>query len=88
MASYQGLTLNNRRLKIGWGKNSGPLQPSLALAVHSGATRNVYVGGIEDFETFNEDKLKKDFGEFGDIELINFLREKCVPFSLVVKLIF
>lgn len=78
MASYQGLTLNNRRLKIGWGKNSGPLPPSLALAVHSGATRNVYVGNIEDFELFNEEKLKRDFGEFGDIELVNFLREKCV----------
>ncbi|KAG1839919.1 hypothetical protein DFJ58DRAFT_859108 [Suillus subalutaceus] len=63
VASYQGLTLNNRRLKIGWGKNSGPLPPSLALAVHSGATRNVYVGNIEDFELFNEEKLKRDFGE-------------------------
>ncbi|KAG1830189.1 hypothetical protein EV424DRAFT_1470472 [Suillus variegatus] len=80
VASYQGLTLNNRRLKIGWGKNSGPLPPSLALAVHSGATRNVYVGSIEDFELFNEEKLKRDFGEFGDIELVNFLREKNCAF--------
>ncbi|EGO00565.1 hypothetical protein SERLA73DRAFT_50777 [Serpula lacrymans var. lacrymans S7.3] len=80
VASYQGLTLNNRRLKIGWGKNSGPLPPTLALAVHSGATRNVYVGNIEDFESFNEDRLKRDFGEFGDIELVNFLREKNCAF--------
>jgi len=80
VASYQGLTLNNRRLKIGWGKNSGPLPPTLALAVHSGATRNVYVGSIEDFESFNEDKLKRDFGEYGDIELVNFLREKNCAF--------
>ena len=76
VASYQGLTLNNRRLKIGWGKNSGPLPPALALAVHSGATRNVYIGNIEDFESFNEDRLKRDFGEYGDIELVNFLKEK------------
>ena len=80
MASYQGLTLNNRRLKIGWGKNSGPLPPSLALAVHSGATRNVYIGNIEDFETFTDERLKRDFGEYGDIELVNFLKEKCVIF--------
>ncbi|KIJ66105.1 hypothetical protein HYDPIDRAFT_174805 [Hydnomerulius pinastri MD-312] len=80
VSSYQGLTLNNRRLKIGWGKNSGPLPPSLALAVHSGATRNVYVGNIEDFELFNEDKLKRDFSEFGDIELVNFLKEKNCAF--------
>lgn len=80
VASYQGLTLNNRRLKIGWGKNSGPLPPALALAVHSGATRNVYVGNIEDFDTFNEEKLKRDFGEYGEIELVNFLKEKNCAF--------
>ena len=78
VASYQGLPLNNRRLKIGWGKNSGPLPPALALAVHAGATRNVYVGNIEDFDTFTEEKLKRDFGEYGEIELVNFLKEKYV----------
>lgn len=87
MSSYQGLTLNNRRLKIGWGKNSGPLPPSLALAVHSGATRNVYIGNIEDFELFSEEKLKRDFGEYGDIELVNFLKEKYVPAFLRVRLV-
>lgn len=76
VASYQGLMVSNRRLKMGWGKNSGPLPPALALAVHSGATRNVYIGNIEDFETFTEDRLKRDFGEFGEIELVNFLKEK------------
>jgi RNA recognition motif-containing protein len=80
VASYQGLTLNNRRLKMGWGKNSGPLPPTLALAVHSGATRNVYIGNVEDFETFTDERLRRDFGEFGDIELINFLKEKNCAF--------
>ncbi|KAM5537987.1 hypothetical protein V8D89_008463 [Ganoderma adspersum] len=80
VASYQGLTLNNRRLKIGWGKNAGPLPPALALAVHSGATRNVYVGNIEDFDTFTDEKLKRDFGEYGEIELVNFLKEKNCAF--------
>jgi hypothetical protein len=80
VASYQGLNLNNRRLKIGWGKNSGPLPPTLALSVHSGATRNVYIGNVEDFETFSEDRLKRDFGEYGDIELVNFLKEKNCAF--------
>lgn len=80
VASYQGMTLNNRRLKIGWGKNSGPLPPTLALSVHAGATRNVYIGNIEDFETFTDDRLKRDFGEYGDIELVNFLKEKNCAF--------
>ena len=76
VASFQVLTLNNRRLKVGWGKNSSPLPPALALSIHSGATRNVYIGNIKAFETFGEERLKRDFGEFGDIELVNFLKEK------------
>ena len=71
------MTLNNRRLKIGWGKNSGPLAPTLALAVHGGATRNVYIGNVEDFDDqWTDERLKRDFGEYGDIELVNFLKEK------------
>ncbi|KAJ7288907.1 hypothetical protein C8J57DRAFT_1707190 [Mycena rebaudengoi] len=32
-----------------WGKNSGPLPPTLnALTVHAGATRNVYISNVED----------------------------------------
>ncbi|SCV68678.1 BQ2448_799 [Microbotryum intermedium] len=75
-ASYQGLALHNRRLKIGWGKNSGTTPPGIAMVVQSGGSRNVYVGNIEDFERFSEERLRKDFGEYGDIELVNFLREK------------
>ena len=37
VASYQGLTLNNRHLKIGWGKNSGPATPG----PHAGSTAHV-----------------------------------------------
>ncbi|KZO92272.1 hypothetical protein CALVIDRAFT_487858 [Calocera viscosa TUFC12733] len=76
IASIQGLSVNNRRLKIGWGKSSNPLPPALAVAVQGGATRNVYVGNIDDWEKWSEERLKRDFGEFGDIELINSLREK------------
>ena len=75
-----GLTINSRRLKVGWGKHSGPLSPALASALHAGASRNVYVGAITDFETVNEEKLRKDFSEFGEIEMINFLKEKGAAF--------
>lgn len=34
------------------------------------------VGNIEDFDVYSEDKLRKDFGEYGEIELVNALREK------------
>ena len=80
MASYQGLALNNRQLKIG-GKNTGPLLASLVLAVH---VEERICGNIENFETFTEDRVKGDFRELGEIELVNFLREKCVfVFSFV-----
>ncbi|ORY85340.1 hypothetical protein BCR35DRAFT_264550, partial [Leucosporidium creatinivorum] len=75
-ASFQGIALHNRRLKVGWGKVSGPTSPGIAMVVQSGGSRNVYVGNIEDFDVYSEEKLRKDFGEYGEIELVNALREK------------
>ena len=46
------------------------------MVVQAGGSRNVYVGNIEDHETYTDEKLRKDFGEYGDIELINSLKEK------------
>ena len=43
----------------GWGgeggkdKNSGPLPLALALSVHSGTTRNMYIGNMEDVDSFS-----------------------------------
>ncbi|GAA5968668.1 hypothetical protein JCM8115_003674 [Rhodotorula mucilaginosa] len=79
-ASFQGIALHNRRLKVGWGKQSGPTSPGIAMVVQSGGSRNVYVGSIEDFETYSDEKLRTDFGEYGEIELINFLKEKQCAF--------
>ena len=50
LASYSGIMIHQRRLKIGWGKHSGPLSPAIAMAVQAGGSRNVYIGNIEDFE--------------------------------------
>jgi RNA recognition motif-containing protein len=79
MSTLQGLMIHNRRLKIGWGKHSGALPASIAVAVAAGASRNVYIGNV-DFETFSEEKLRQDFSEYGDIELVNTLREKSCAF--------
>lgn len=79
-ATYNGLIISSRRVKVGWGKHSGTVHPTTAMAVQAGASRNVYVGAISDFETFNDEKLRRDFGEFGEIELINFLKEKNAAF--------
>ena len=85
LASYSGVMIHNRRLKIGWGKHSGPLSPAIAMAVQSGGSRNVYVGNIDDPDALNEEKLRRDFGDFGEVEQVNALKEKnCVS---TVKLI-
>ncbi|WWD16164.1 hypothetical protein CI109_100589 [Kwoniella shandongensis] len=79
-ANATSLSINARRLKIGWGKHSGPLPPTLLQAIQAGASRNVYIGAIADFNLFTEEKLRQDFGEYGDIDMINFLKEKGAAF--------
>ena len=78
LSSLQGLMIHNRRLKIGWGKHSGALPPAIALAVSGGASRNVYIGNLD--ESWTEDRLRQDFSEYGEIELVNTLREKSCAF--------
>ncbi|KAL8735894.1 MAG: hypothetical protein Q9181_002621 [Wetmoreana brouardii] len=78
LSNMQGLMIHNRRLKIGWGKHSGALPPAIALAVSGGASRNVYIGNLD--ESWTEERLRMDFSEYGEIELVNALREKSCAF--------
>ena len=78
LSNLQGLMIHNRRLKIGWGKHSGALPPAIALAVSGGASRNVYIGNLD--ESWTEERLRLDFAEYGEIELVNTLREKSCAF--------
>lgn len=70
--------IHNRRLKVGWGKHSGALPPAIALAVSGGASRNVYIGNLD--SSWNEERLRGDFSVFGEVELVNALREKSCAF--------
>ncbi len=80
MSQLHGLTIHNKRIKIGWGKHSGPLSNALTLAVSSGASRNIYIGNIDvENPKFSKEELREKFQEFGEIEQINYLLEKnCV----------
>lgn len=79
MALVTGITIHNRRLKIGWGKPTGPLSPALALAVQAGASRNVYIGNITDPALMDEEKIRADLSEYGELEMVNALKERsCV----------
>ncbi|TID15776.1 hypothetical protein CANINC_004305 [Pichia inconspicua] len=78
MSSLHGLIIHNRKIKVGWGKHSGPLPNSINLAVGNGASRNIYIGGLDKINdiSFSKDKLFNDFKEFGEIEQINFYEER------------
>lgn len=81
MASLTGITIHNRRLKIGWGRPSGALSPAMALAVQSGASRNVYLGNIDNPEMMNEDKIRADLSQYGELEMVNTLKERNCAFA-------
>ncbi|KAF1803598.1 hypothetical protein FB192DRAFT_1368833 [Mucor lusitanicus] len=76
-ALHHCIVIKNRRLKVGWGKPAA-LPINVIHAVQNGGSRNVYVGNIDD--TVTEEKLKHDFSEYGDIELVNTLKEKNCAF--------
>ena len=71
------VVVHQRKLKAGWGKPT-PLPGNVIAALQSGATRNVYIGNLP--ESWAEDKIRADFTEFGDIELVNILRERACGF--------
>ncbi|KAL0088559.1 negative regulator of differentiation 1 [Phycomyces blakesleeanus] len=74
---FHGIVIKNRRLKIGWGKASS-LPSAVVAAIQNGGSRNVYLGNMDDSMT--EEKLKQDFSDYGDIELVNTLKEKNCAF--------
>ncbi|KAJ3313529.1 hypothetical protein HDV04_001746 [Boothiomyces sp. JEL0838] len=72
-----GLVIKTKRVKIGWGKPT-MLPPALYFAIQNGASRNVYIGNIN--ETITVEKLYRDFECFGEIEMINIVPDKGIAF--------
>jgi len=77
-AQSEGLLIKKRLVKVGWGKLSSQLNQQVAKAVQNKASRNVYLGNIND--TITEEKLKQDFSEYGEVELINIIPDKSIAF--------
>jgi len=69
--------VKGKRLKVGWGK-SRPLSPDIMESISRGATRNVFIGNID--ENVTEERLNEDLGQFGTIEKINVLPAKKIAF--------
>lgn len=77
-ATVRKLTLHNQELKIGWGKPS-PIPTQVALAVNqNNASRNVYLGGLEELQT--EEVLRDDLQRFGLIDQVKIVRDKNIGF--------
>jgi hypothetical protein len=65
-ATSYGLMVRNKKVKVSWGRGNNFVHPSVINAVvGAGATRIVYIGGVDDFDVYNEDRLREDFGTFG-----------------------
>ncbi|ODV82576.1 hypothetical protein CANARDRAFT_204937, partial [[Candida] arabinofermentans NRRL YB-2248] len=70
------VVIHGRKVKIGWGKNSGPLNKIVAQAVEKGASRNLYIGlNTHITKVPDVDILRRDFSVFGEIEQINFFKD-------------
>lgn len=77
-ATIKKLALHGQELKIGWGKPS-PVPSQVALAIsQSNASRNVYVGGLD--ENMTEEQLRDELSRFGLIDQVKIVRDKNIGF--------
>lgn len=70
-------------IKVGWGKPCD-LSTNLLMAYQSGASRNIFIGGIDAATTV--ESLRKDMEEFGEIDNIRIFREKKIAFVHFVSI--
>lgn len=77
-ATVKKLSLHGAELKIGWGKPS-PVPSQVALSIQqSNASRNVYIGGLD--EGMTEEQLRDDLSRFGLIDQVKIVRDKNIGF--------
>jgi len=64
-------------LKINWAKST-PLSTDMVAHIRQGATRNLFVGNVEDHIT--EEMIRETFAPYGDFDSVAILREKKCAF--------
>jgi len=77
IASY-GQTIHDQKVRVGWGK-PGPLPATVLGALARGASRNVYLGGI-DPDSVTDSKLEQDLAAYGIVEKVNVISDKGIAF--------
>ncbi|CAO3648270.1 unnamed protein product [Cunninghamella echinulata] len=73
----KSFTVQGHDIKVGWGKPSVS-QFQVQQAIQAGATRNVYIGKLDD--NMDEDEIKSDLARFGDIEQVKIIPDKKIAF--------
>ena len=77
-ALMRKIQLHGQELKIGWGKPSAVPAPVMMAVQQHGATRNVYLGNLD--ESFTEQSLRDDLSRFGPIDQVKIVRDKNIGF--------
>lgn len=77
-ALMRKVQLHGQELKIGWGKPSAVPTNVIMAVQQNGATRNVYLGNLE--ETVTEQSLRDDLSRFGPIDQVKIVRDKNIGF--------
>jgi len=71
------IQLGGQPIRVNWAK-SAPLHPELAVQIRQGATRNLFVGNVDDH--ISEDLIRELFSPFGDFDSVSLLRPKKIAF--------
>jgi RNA recognition motif-containing protein len=77
-ALMRKVSLHSQELKVGWGKPSAVPASVLMAVQQQGATRNVYLGHLD--ESITEQSLRDDLARFGPIDQVKIVRDKNIGF--------
>lgn len=77
-ATLRKIRLHGQELKIGWGKPTTIPAPVVQAVQQHGATRNVYLGNLD--ENFTEQSLRDDLSRYGHIDQVKIVRDKNIGF--------
>jgi len=76
-AQQNPIQLANQPIRVNWAKST-PIHPEMLAQIRQGATRNLFVGNVEDH--ISEDNLREVFAPYGDLDSIVVLRPKKIAF--------
>ena len=77
-ANVKKLALKGQELRIGWGQASHVPTTVMAAVQKAQATRNVFLGNLDDATT--EETLRDDLSKFGPIDQVKIVRDKGIAF--------